>query len=299
MNSKSVLRRPSTDSSSSEEEIQVTRRNPYARRGPQLGTWFADPNKPYAMVDTTSKKLIVVKSRARSSTFNGTPSHPLTSFAPEFGMDESPMISNSGNVMLSAMYNMGGLPGGEAVGPPEAFYPFVSINADGAISQEEPSSYDEDDNEDDNAWELQDIFDFGEDEEDAEDEGDISDINNATDRPSTPVRPIGSEDQVHPLLEHFGRTSVGAFRSNQNRHALITRNSASKDSLAFSGPFGGPIRGIKSDRMAAANSPITPVRRKKQPRNVNFEPSSPAVAADNKRKFSGEQHGHKRSRSMI
>lgn len=295
VNTNSVLRRPSTDSSSSEEEIQVTRRNPYARRGPQLGTWFADTSKPYAMVDTTSKKLIVVKGRARSATFNGTSARSFAPLPPDFGLDESPMISNSGNVMLSAMYNLGGLPGGEAVGPPEAFYPFVSISADGAISQDEPSSYDEDDNEDDNAWELQDIFDFGDDDEgDVDDEDSPSDPN-VLDDPSTPGRTIGSEDQVHPLLEHFGRTSVGAFRSNQNRHALITRNSASKDSLAFSGPYGGPIRGIKSDRMAAANSPITPIRRKKQPRVA--DQSSPV--GDNKRKFSGEQHGHKRSRSLI
>lgn len=306
VNAKSVLRRPSTDSSSSEEEIQVTRRSPYPRRGPQLGTWFADSNKPYAIVDTRSKKLIVVKGRfdARRASFNGTASRSLASFAPQFSMDESPMISNSGNVMMSAMSSMyfespGASAGpAQAMGPPEAWFPFVSIDANGTISQDDNSSYDEDDNEDGDAWDIQDLLDFGdESNEDGDEEEDNSDAN-VTDGPSTPGRPLSSEDQVHPLLEHFDRTSVNAFRRNQNRHALITRNTASKDSLAFSGAFGAPIRGIKSDRMAAANVPITPVRRTKATRTVEMTPSSPAAVADNKRKFSGEQYGHKRTRSM-
>lgn len=204
----------------------------------------------------------------------------------------SPMISNSANLMMSAMYtDMEANLGGQALGPPEAFYPFVSINANGAIIQESPSSsFDEDEGDEDENWNIRDLIDFG-DDSDAEGNG------NETETPSTPARPLSSEDQVHPLLEHFDRGVVGAFRRNQNRHHLITRNAASRESLSFSGAY-QPVRGIKGGRLAAANTPITPLRKSKA-LPIATTPSSPVPAVDRKRKFSGEEKSHKRNRSLI
>jgi len=320
---RSVLRRQSTDSSGSEEEITVIRRNAQKalRTFPRLASWVTDASKPYAIVDSKAKKLFMFKARlTRRFSFNGTSirtnphAYVATPRAQELpALESSPMISNSANLMMSAMYTpIDDLLGGQALGPPEAFYPFVSVSANGTVIQDEPSSsYDEDDVDDEDMWKIQDLIDFGDDdvasddENVVEEEGESSMSQTETEHfSSTPVRPTTatSEDQVHPLLGHFERGVVGAFRRNQTRHQLLSRNVASEDSLAFSAPFRqGTIRGIKGGRLAAANTPITPMRRTKAVKADVLLSPSPAVesAADKKRKFSGEQHSHKRSRSLI
>jgi len=223
------------------------------------------------------------------------------------------MISNSANLMMSAMYSPLDqyiqLTGGQPLGPPEAFYPFVDISADGIITQDDPSSYDEDDVDSEDMWNIEDFLNFGEvtsDEEGAADGGEEEDITSTIAEPpsSTPARPTTatSEDQVHPLLNHFNSGIVGAFRRNQNRHHLLSSNAASRDSLVFSGPYRqGTLRGIKGDRLAAANTPITPLRKRKLPSStIPSSPGSPLATAQQKRKFSGEQSGHhKRTRSLF
>jgi hypothetical protein len=220
----------------------------------------------------------------------------------------SPMtLSNSANLMMSAMYEpMDGY--GQALGPPEAFYPFVSINADGNMTQDgHSSSFDEDDIEDDEMWNIQDLIDFGDDTSDEEvdndNDNDSGDSNNAANPSSTPGRPSTacSEEQAHPLLNHLNSNIVGAFRRNQTRHQLLSRNAASRESLAFSGRYGtGTIRGIKGGRLAAANTPITPMRKSKTAKAMEPTSPTPAVdAAERKRKFSGEASGHKRVRSLV
>lgn len=211
----------------------------------------------------------------------------------------SPMISNSGNLMMSAMNGVFNGNGNQAFGPPEAFFPFTNIDANGNIMQDSLESYDEDDDVDDEElWELEDLLDFG---STASVAGDDEEDDSA-DPLSTPARPTtaASEDQMHPLLAH--PHLVGAFRNNQDRHQLLSRNKASRASLAFSGPLNqGPIRGIKDNRLAAANAPITPVRRQK-PAKVALpsSPGSPLIQHQNKRKASGgEEISHKRSRSMV
>ncbi|KAF4618129.1 hypothetical protein G7Y89_g14979 [Cudoniella acicularis] len=111
-------------------------------------------------------------------------------------------------------------------------------------------------------------------------------------------------DDVHPLLNHFNSNDVvGAFRRNQNRHQLLTRNALSHEALAFSGPYGqGTLRGIKGGRLAAANTPITPMRKRKNTQPIASSPGSPLAnisATNGKRKFDQDHFGHKRSRSNI
>lgn len=220
-------------------------------------------------------------------------------------IDQSPMISNSGNLMMSAMYGHNSNFMG-ALGPPEAFVPFTSIGADGTIYQDSLSSYDEEDLSDDDMLNVNDFLNFGEDSSDSSDGEDGSPGDSGSvggNQPSTPGRAKAtSEDQVHPLLDHFNNGIVGAFRHNQNRHKLISRNAATQESLAFSGPFGhGAIRGFKANRLGAANTPITPNRKQ----NFGVLLSSPiarlAVKEEEgsplKRKISQEVYAHKRRRS--
>lgn len=224
----------------------------------------------------------------------------------------SPMISDSANVMLSAMYTpTDQLLGGQALGPPEAFYPFTSISADGTVAQD-TSSYDEDDLDELDLWNLEDFVNFGGDTSDdepvKEEPGESSDSAAATDAPSSTPRPstARSDDQIHPLLSHFDNGNVGSFRRNQTRHALLSRNTATRESLAFSGPYRqGTIRGIKGGRLAAANTPITPVRKQKTAKSFGASsPASPlAPTPTKKRRYSdediGHPTGHKRNRSSF
>lgn len=216
----------------------------------------------------------------------------------------SPMLSNSANLMMSGMAPIDRFGAGPAVGPPEAFYPFTSISSDGLITQYTDDDEDEDDIDgidSDDLWDINDMIDFGEGSSDSEGEG-ASPSSDTAEAASTPGRPTTatSEDQAHPLLNHFNNPSVvGAFRSHQNLHQLMTRDNVSQDSLAFSGPLQqGTLRGIKGGRFAAANKSITP-RRKTLQQPMGSSPGSPLANAS-KRKFNGdESFGHKRHRSAF
>lgn len=115
---------------------------------------------------------------------------------------------------------------------------------------------------------------------------------------STPAGPSASDAE---MLSHLTSATVGAFRQNQITQQLIFSNKATQDSLAFSGPFNDTaIRGLKSDRLATAQTPLTPtpVRRRRKG-DVAEPPTSPLAAVERKRKASGQGgEGHKRQRSI-
>ena len=294
----------------------MTRRAP--ARLPRLGSWIHDASKPFAVLDSHGKKLIMFKAKVnRRYNHNGASARPQArtytrdSDADAAGPLEqmSPMISNSGNLMMSAMFTpLDQYLNGQALGPPEAFYPFTSVNADGTIAQDSPSSYDEDDLDDEDLWNVEDFLNFGEEssadgDEGGEEQDPSSDSHGTIEPSSTPARPntATSEDQLNPLLANSGL--VGAFRRNQNRHQLLSRSAVSRESLAFSGPYAqGTLRGIKGGRLAAVNAPITPLRKQKLTKlipTMGSSPGSPLGQAQlKKRKFSGEGFGHKRSKSM-
>lgn len=264
---------------------------PRSMRGPRLGSWIHNANRPYAVINSDGNRLYMFKARVNRR-YSHSDMRPHTSSAQESeaetpGDGTSPMVSNSGNLMLSAMYTpyLNNL-GDQALGPPEAFYPFTSINANGEIVQDSPSSFDEDDLDDEELWDVEDFINFGDQSSDEDGAGD--------DAPETP-RPMTatSEDQSHSNLLNPG--IVGAFRKNQQKHKLMTRYNATVDSLVFAGPYASTtLRGIKDGRIAHAAAAITPMRRQKAPPMD----SSPLAAHSSKRKFSGEQRGHKRSKSM-
>ncbi|KAG0649648.1 hypothetical protein D0Z07_4062 [Hyphodiscus hymeniophilus] len=306
---RSVLRRPSTDSGS-EEEITIARRTSFRNQnGPFLGTWIRDRTKPFVLMDNKAKKLIMFKAEINPRRWSMDASNSLQNLG-NFNIQQdnynedpveqlSPMISNSGNLMMSAMNGTFNGNGNQAFGPPEAFFPFTNIDPNGNILQDSLESYDEEDDiDDEDLWVIEDLLDFG---STASVAGDNEEDDSAQPS-STPARPTtaASEDQMNSLLAH--PHLVGAFRNNQDRHQLLSRNKASRASLAFSGPHNqGPIRGIKDNRLAAANTPITPVRRQK-PAKVTYpsSPASPLVQQSNKRKASnGLDMSHKRTRSLI
>lgn len=360
------------DSSDSEEDIPVIRRKPMRRprpTGPKLGTWLADTSKPFVILDSTGKKAWVYRAKmnrrhssnaALSSPANGglgTPLHSNAHGGHGYSQEQmSPMLSNSANLMISAMYNeladyMDPSSGGTA-GPPEAFYPFpaelaelsplgfspsagaamAAANGGQVVVQDEPwsSSMDEDDVDDEDKWNIADLIDFGDHSSAGEGDGDASDDEDGTtigrrtregslsnSQPaspsnlnlsgaspsSTPVRPstARSEDQVHPLLEHFDRgfPLVSAFRRHQDHHKLLLQGIPAR-SLQFRG--GGnyleaPIRGIKAGRIREAGEVVAPGRRRRG-QNAMKRKASAETTNNTEAPVNGNGHSRKRSRSI-
>lgn len=310
---RSVLRAVSEVSTSSEE---VTRRR--VHRKPVLASWTHNSDTPYAIVDIDSTKVKVFnmngfRQRMKNQSASASPLNtPQQSFSV---LQSSPMISNSGNIMMSAMmsdpFDDNGM-SGQMVGPPEAYYPWTSVDVNGTYATHDSSSVaGSDDCDDEDLWNIDDLLNFGNQPSDDEEEPERSDdaptgAEDATGAPSsTPARPTTarSEDQVHPLLDHFSNGTVGSFRFNQNRHQLLNRTSVTRESLAFGNShMEGTIRGVKAGRLQHANTPITPVRKKKRPISFDSSPASPTPYAqlEKKRKFNQEERptSLKRHRGM-
>lgn len=106
--------------------------------------------------------------------------------------------------------------------------------------------------------------------------------------------------EIKGPLDHL--VDVFAFRRNQDQHQQLARNAVTADSLAFAGAT--TVRGMKKDKLAAANAPMTPSRIPKAQKAIreNAAASSPASpmpdAAKRNRRFSVEQK-HKRKRSKL
>ncbi|KAK2629109.1 hypothetical protein QTJ16_002212 [Diplocarpon rosae] len=289
---RSVLRAISEVSSSSEE---VTRRR--IRRPPIRASWTHDSQTPYATVEMNSTKVKVFnlnsfRQRMRMQSASASPmTTPQQSLS---ALQASPMISNIGNIMISAMmsdpFDESGVPG-QVMGPPEAYYSWTTVDASASCATHDSSSVAaSEDFDDEYLWNLEDLIEF----EASEEEAAVAPSDECpTDAPplSTPARPITakSEEQVHPLIDHFSSGVVGSFRFNQNRHQLLNRTSVTSESLAFgSSHLEGTIRGVKAGRLQHANTPITPVRKKRRPMSLDSSPSLYSQL-DKKRKFNAEE----------
>ncbi|KAM0555866.1 hypothetical protein ACHAPJ_006267 [Fusarium lateritium] len=288
-------RRPShamSDVSDSDAESPVK-----AERGqPRTGRYNLDRSdkKPIAVLNpVTGKMMIFTPHRRRQldlspEQFN----FPWTTEGPE-----SPIMSNSANLMLSAMFSSNTFGDffntNQVVGPAEAFFPFPSEANTADESSTAPSLQEEEDEDGELNLDLDDFIAW----EENDSSGDEDDEGNNWDPASTPARPstAGSEKEV---LGHLNSETVGAFRRNQINQQLILSNQATQDSLAFSGPYNfTALKGLKSDRFDTAAVPLTPARRHK--RQMSDLTRSPLESMSSKRKASTEaDNGHKRHRSI-
>lgn len=277
---------PMSEASDSEVESPVK-----AQRGqPRVGRFNLDRSdkKPIAVLNPMTRKMMIFTPHRRRQ----------LDLSPEqfnfpWPMDEqpSPLLGNSANIMLSAMFSsntFGDLVNAQTMGPAEAFFPFPleSNTPDGSSTG--PSEEDE-------AEKKLDINDFI-----TWDTGDSSGEEAAPgewDPSSTPVRPTAGTGELD-VLSHLNSDTVGAFRRNQINQQLILSNQATQDSLAFSGPYNYmALKGLKSDRFDTAGLPLTPVRR--QRKHLGDVGRSPLESVSAKRKASGEMgEGHKRHRSI-
>lgn len=286
--------------SSDTDVLSLMRRH---RGKPRVGKFNLDSDgtKPIAVVNPKTGKLMIFTPQ-KLSRLDLSPEAFNFNF-PEFLFDHdlgqsSSILSNSGNLMMGAMVSSNTfgdfMNGTQAVGPAEAFMPPASALED--ISEEE--EYDEyEEDHDEQRLTIDDFLDMGDlaaDQDNVFDEGDQY--------WTTPHRHETPGDDVNSLLDHSHLLNnshlAGAFRRDQQTHALLRTGQATRDSLAFSGPLhNGTLRGIKDGRIASTNIPISPMR--KHRRTISDAASSPLANASQKRKLSSEQHfGHKRQRSI-
>lgn len=281
---RSILRRDSSASlaPTADEKTESTSR----RRGPIMGTFVADPNKPVALVDCTGKHLVIIPAYASSrhdwlestsnsvcGTANNSPRATTMHLVDESDTDAlvspnrtdlSPMLASSANLMMTALGNELA-PGGQVMGPPEAFYP----SRDFAID----SSFEDDDEEDPEAGlNVNDFIDFGDGSSDEEmdklfDEDALASPTTTAApsavAPSGPPTPNRGESQqassAERFLNHLDRGIVTAFRRNHNRYQALLRLPQHREFM----PANSPSRPASVFRHARHADQRTPTRKRK------------------------------------
>ncbi|KAL3496833.1 hypothetical protein BJX62DRAFT_193038 [Aspergillus germanicus] len=282
---RSILRRDSSASlvTGVEEKVEPT---PRRRRGPIMGTFVADPHKPVALVDCTGKHLVIIPAYASSrhdwlesaatsacGTANNSPRATTMHLIDESdtdalmspNLDFSPMLASSANLMMTALGN-DITPGGQVMGPPEAFYPARDFAID--------SSFEDDDDEDDPEGQLNvdDFIDFGDGSSDEE-------LDNAFDQDvlaspmatsakggttGTPTPNRGGDSQqattsAERFLNHLDRGIVTAFRRNHNRYQALLRLPQHREFM----PANSPSRPASVFRHTRHADQRTPTRKRK------------------------------------
>ncbi|KAI1504532.1 hypothetical protein F5X99DRAFT_18430 [Biscogniauxia marginata] len=294
-------RRETVEEDNSSDSDVVTLIRP--RRGqPRVGRFDLDKSskKPIAILNPrTGKMMIFTHQTMRGKGFDLSPEQFNFQFFDQ--PQSSPILSNPGNIMMSGMISSstyGDFMNTHAVGPAEAWYAqgpdgsavAESSDSDGAMVDDEEKNL-----------KLEDFVTLGDDSSDDDDDDNDAKLieDEAEDIFRTPARPTTASSDVTSLLDHFEHNAniVGAFRRDQANHQLISRSKATRESLAFSGPyFEGTLRGIKDGRIATTNVPISPLRRQKKMPELA---SSLLAPMSQKRKASSEHHpGHKRQRSI-
>ncbi|KAJ5643615.1 uncharacterized protein N7484_006122 [Penicillium longicatenatum] len=279
---RSLLRRDSTDSLVATDDKSDTIPR---RRGPIMGTFVADPHKPVALVDCTGKHLVIIPAYASSrhdwldsaansmpGTANNSPRQTTLQLIDESDTDAlaspnqtdfSPMLASSANLMMTALGN-DLAPGGQVMGPPEAFYP----SRDFAID----SSFEEDDEDDpESALNVDDFIDFGNGSSDEDDMGNLDDdalispMTGGSSLPNmgtpTPKRnsDVQQDSKSERFLEHLDKGIVTAFRRNHNRYQALLRLPQHREFM----PANSPARPASVFRHAKHTDQRTPTRKRK------------------------------------
>jgi hypothetical protein len=220
-----------------------------------------------------------------SSTANNSPRNSIAQLNASDSEVSNEVFNNAlgTDIMLTGIF--GSAPGNdfffgnESIGPPEAFYPFVSIGPHGNMNLMEDDEFDDsEDYEDD--LNIADFMDFGSEGDDTDVEQDYEETDvpttPATSRValngSTPAQPTPMDDTPvnrkrttsDAMLQHFDRGVVTAFRNNQNRYrdvASLPQDPAARASVSR------PVRSGKS-----AEALITPLRKRSKSNRMTRTP---------------------------
>ncbi|KAH7041913.1 hypothetical protein B0J12DRAFT_215376 [Macrophomina phaseolina] len=240
------------------------------RKGPIKGFFTLDPRRAIAILDSSGKRMVLRPARVSnrdnqfwtastaSSTANNSPRSELQNLNGD-DSDFSDGNTNFADIMLSGLSGIYSSADGQdyPAGPPEAFYPFVGIDADGTMD-----FGDEDDDDMEDMLNVNDFIDFGNASD--SDEADETDVPTAANSPTkthaghTPARPglSAAHEMSQKMLQHFDRANVNSFRRNQNRYRDVARL---PDDPAARAQASRPVR-----TGASADAIITPMRKKKR-----------------------------------
>jgi hypothetical protein len=250
-----------------------------------------------------------------SSTANNSPRNSITQLNGNASDSEvSNEVFNNGlstDIMLSGIF--GSAPsadyifGNQSIGPPEAFYPFVSISSNGnmgLVDEDEEESSDDDYDEDLN---ITDFMDFGSegDDTDLEEEDEIED----TDVPATPATssmafngstPAGPTTDTpasrqrtnsDAMIQHFHRVGVASFRNNQDRYRSVASEPVDPAARAS---VSRPVRTGKS-----AEALITPARKRSRSNRVAKSPLKHSMSMNQSSPLSGVSKAASRLQSSV
>jgi hypothetical protein len=250
-----------------------------------MGTFIADPSKPVALVDCTGKHLVIIPAYASSrhdwlesatnslcGTANNSPraatmhlvdDSDMDALASPTGADQGPMLSSDANLMMTALGN-DATPGGQVLGPPEAFYPSRSYTADSSFED------DDEDDEDEAMLNVNDFIDFGDGSSDEGIEKPFNDEDittsvaaSVTQGADTPTPTRANEFQqassAERFLNHLDRGIVTAFRRNHNRYQALIHLPQHREFM----PANSPSQPASVFRHARYADSRTPTRKRK------------------------------------
>lgn len=328
---KSVLRQPNSAPGSRFNSPQAFERSsrPNGRAIPPTRGIFIheDFSKAIAVTNRTTKRLTFYRPRtpmiswipingAQSSSTSNANDSPRASLA-QFNASDSEVSNEvfnnpftTSDIMLTGIF--GAAPandyffGADSIGPPEAFYPFVSVGSNGVVDDED--DLEDEDYEDD--LNITDFMDFGSDVDatDVEQEEDDMDmpatpaVSKTAMAGSTPAQPTPMDETPvnrkrntsDAMLQHFDRGVVTAFRNNQNRYRDIAQLPSDPTIRAS---VSRPVRSGKS-----AETVMTPLRKRSSKRAAKspFQASSPLSSRVNKAssRLNGSLLNHPRAPRM-
>ncbi|QDS75592.1 hypothetical protein FKW77_006280 [Venturia effusa] len=245
-------------------------------KGPVMGSFVVDEQKAMAFIDPNTRQLKIHRARApfvgatRSgmatpgSTTSNSPQVLSQNLAYESdNSDLSHGIQRPFDVMMSGVF--GGLPGQRyqdgrfvmeangpmLIGPPEAFYPFVSARADGTIEVDSDDFDTEDDSEID--CNIIDAFlNMGDYEDEEEPEIDEEESTSPPPSEAADKTPAQKRSVTEHLIRNFDRGIVSSFRNNQDRSRQLS-------GLPHTGNRAAPVRDGRT-----AEDLMTPPRKRKR-----------------------------------
>ncbi|KAL8648293.1 MAG: hypothetical protein Q9226_006059 [Calogaya cf. arnoldii] len=257
--------------------------------GPTLGSFVTNPTRPFAVVARDAKKLIIYPAQRPASRGNkvfpsilssgqssvqaspGTAIARMTAPPNSAATDDSelerserssqgmatPMLSDSPNLMMSGLgFSSGNMFSGYATGPPEAFFHFQPVKADGTmildgldVGHDDVSS--EEEGED--LLNIEDFINLGGDSEDSDQDAESTFQSALPSAPSSPTQNAAKLASTTPsptkssFLNHLDKGMVTAFRRNQYDYEPNTFGQSSKPPFCTAGA-------IKANAFVASNT---------------------------------------------
>lgn len=211
-----------------------------------MGSFVVDEQKAMAFIDPNTRQLKIHRARVpflgatRSgmatpgSTTSNSPQVCSQNLAYESDNSEvSHSIQRPFDVMMSGVF--GGLPGQRyqdgrfvveangpmLIGPPEAFYPFVSTRPDGTI-EVDSDDFDTEDDSDGNCNIIDAFLDMGDYEDDEEPEVDEEESTSPPPTDAADQTPTQKRSVTEHLIRNFDRGIIGSFRNNQDRSRQLS-----------------------------------------------------------------------------